>query len=100
MNELKPTEYLTNRRQKWLESGALESVKSSKGIESNEYVELGGKKWHAQIYLGHRSDRKFVIFELSRKPIFGSTHHCLGVELMKNKYSLSSNEELNVEGIP
>jgi hypothetical protein len=95
-----PERYLQSLREKWLLSEEAESALKGNHISHSSSFTIEATTWSQDIYSDFSGTKKFVIFEISRKKILSSEHHCLGCEIIEGKYSLVTNEQLWKEGIP
>ena len=99
-NSKTSVEYLHRLREDWLLSNEAKSVLDGKEISHSSDCFTGKDKWSQEIYSDFGGVKKLIVFEISKNKIIGKEHHCLGCEIIKDKYVLINNEQLWKEGIP
>jgi hypothetical protein len=95
-----PADHLHCLRESWLLSDEAKMVLNGNEISHSSNCTIGSETWNQEIYSDFSGIKKFIVFEMSRNKILGKEHHCLGCEIVQDKYSLITNEQLWKEGIP
>ena len=93
--------YLDNLRSTWLAKNNIAELTPGLNTISRRKVVIADVEHLETIHSEINEHRALVVFEVSRRKIIGSIHHCLGAELESTgQAKLKTKEELWNDGIP
>lgn len=93
--------HVENLRAEWLRNNDIAELEPGLNTISRRNVVIADKEHLETVHSEINEHRSLVVFEVSRKQLIGSVHHCLGAELDKNgKVKLVTEKALWADGIP